>query len=451
MRECNAYLVESIPIGMESLEVIDGVKYHKDLLIDLTNNASETIDLTAMYLTLKPNLQRLDEKGFKEEQILDMGGNYGRNLFYALERAAKRGVKIRIIHCSTFEENEKIQDLSELKMYKNQVEVRRINMKDWYDGGRMHLKIWIVDNKDIHMGSANMDWRSLTQVKELGIVLEDQPEFSKDVIRYFGSWWHIASIETPKKENVSDPAYGFDRTVPAWSPLVPKEKRLPSPLKKEVFGTHYNWENPMSIVLNGQEAEAFITGCPVEFCAPGRTYDGDALVKTILEAQKSVCINVMDFAPVSLYRTAAVAWWPLLFDALMRAVITNGVQVRLLVSKWAFTHSIMEPFLRVLKDTASAGRVSYSTTSGSLEIRLFCVPGWQSTVGPKRLYPGHTRVNHTKYIVTDNRLNIGTSNMTWDNFHNYAGASFNTNHPGLVKKLQEIFDRDWESKYAYPF
>ena len=451
MRGCNAYLVESIPIGMESLQGIEGVKYHKDVLTDLTNKAREAIDLTAMYLTLKPNPQRSDEKGFKEEQIRDMGGDYGRNLFYALESAAKRGVKIRIIHCSAFEENEKIQDLAELAIYKNQVEVRRINMKDWYESGRMHLKIWVFDNKDIYLGSANMGWRSLTQVKELGIVLEDQPEFAKDVTRYFEGWWHMASMGIKKKETADDPVYGFKRIVPAWSAMVPEEKRIPSPLKNEVFETDYNMENPIPLILNGQQADAFITGCPVEFCAPGRTYDGDALVKTILEARKSACISVMDFAPVSLYRTAAVAWWPLLFDALMRAVITNGVQIRLLVSKWAFTHSIMEPFLRVLKDAASAGRVNDCTTCGSLEIRLFYVPRWQSTVGPKRLYPGHTRVNHAKYIVTDNRLNIGTSNMTWDNFNNYAGTSFNTTHPGLVKNLQEIFNRDWDSEFAYTF
>jgi phospholipase D3/4 len=111
----------------------------------------------------------------------------------------------------------------------------------------------------------------------------------------------------------------------------------------------------------------------------------------------------------------------------------------------------MDSFLRALKENVHAAQTNYSTTCGTLEIRRFYVPGWHSTEGPDRLYPGHTRVNHTKYIVTDQRLNIGTSNMTWDYFTNTAGTSFNTNHPGLVQKLQEIFNRDWESQYAYPF
>ena len=40
--------------------------------------------------------------------------------------------------------------------------------------------------------------------------------------------------------------------------------------------------------------------------------------------------------------------------------------------------------------------------------------------------------------------------MTWDYFTGTAGASFNTDDPALVAKLQEIFDRDWKSSYALP-
>ena len=41
------------------------------------------------------------------------------------------------------------------------------------------------------------------------------------------------------------------------------------------------------------------------------------------------------------------------------------------------------------------------------------VPGWNQTAGPNSTYPAYSRVNHAKYIVTDNRLNVGTSNMAW--------------------------------------
>ena len=170
----------------------------------------------------------------------------------------------------------------------------------------------------------------------------------------------------------------------------------------------------------------------------GRTWDGDGLVHTINDARKSVCVSVMDFAPTSLYGRAnrgspgghdgstptnTPVWWPSLTDAILSAVLTRKVYVRLLVSKWAHTSGLIEPMLRALQAAADAGRADRFMTAGQLEIKLFIIPGWDSTSGSVRAYPGHTRVNHTKYIVTDRRINIGTSNMTWDYFAATAGAA----------------------------
>lgn len=42
-------------------------------------------------------------------------------------------------------------------------EVREVNLQN-LTGGIVHTKLWIVDKKHMYVGSANMDWRSLTQV-----------------------------------------------------------------------------------------------------------------------------------------------------------------------------------------------------------------------------------------------------------------------------------------------
>ena len=110
---------------------------------------------------------------------------------------------------------------------------------------------------------------------------------------------------------------------------------------------------------------------------------------------------------------------------------------------------LIAPFLVALQKAADAGRADHFMTAGQLEIKQFIIPGWDSTSGSMRRYPGHTRVNHTKYIVTDRRINIGTSNMTWDYFASTAGSSFNADHPTLVRTLQSVFDRDWASSYAW--
>lgn len=43
----------------------------------------------------------------------------------------------------------------------------------------------ISDKKVVYFGSANFDWRSLAQVKELGMILSDCPPLSNDMQKVF--------------------------------------------------------------------------------------------------------------------------------------------------------------------------------------------------------------------------------------------------------------------------
>ncbi len=45
--------------------------------------------------------------------------------------------------------------------------VRNLNFTYLMGAGILHTKLWIVDNKHFYVGSANFDWRSLTQVKNV--------------------------------------------------------------------------------------------------------------------------------------------------------------------------------------------------------------------------------------------------------------------------------------------
>lgn len=42
-------------------------------------------------------------------------------------------------------------------------QIRQVPMKQ-LTGGVLHSKFWVVDGRHVYVGSANMDWRSLTQV-----------------------------------------------------------------------------------------------------------------------------------------------------------------------------------------------------------------------------------------------------------------------------------------------
>jgi len=53
---------------------------------------------------------------------------------------------------------------SALLQEKHQALVRTLNFTKWFGAGVLHTKMWIVDTSHLYIGSANMDWRSLTQV-----------------------------------------------------------------------------------------------------------------------------------------------------------------------------------------------------------------------------------------------------------------------------------------------
>ncbi|CAK0845648.1 unnamed protein product [Prorocentrum cordatum] len=147
------------------------------------------------------------------------------------------------------------------------------------------------------------------------------------------------------------------------------------------------------------------------------------------------------------------AWWPALNDALL-AKVARGVQVRLLLSKWKHTSTFIPDYLHSLQISAQAvaSKAQLSNPGGSLEIRFFEVPGWQGATGKDEdPYVDYSRVNHGKYIVTDRRFNIGTSNMEWGYFYKTAGLSFNSDHPLLRAQLTAAFERDWGSEYAVPW
>ncbi len=43
----------------------------------------------------------------------------------------------------------------------------------------------------MYVGSANLDWRSLAQVKELGLLVEDCPALARDVAKMWEVYWML--------------------------------------------------------------------------------------------------------------------------------------------------------------------------------------------------------------------------------------------------------------------
>jgi phospholipase D3/4 len=132
-----------------------------------------------------------------------------------------------------------------------------------------------------------MDWKSISQVKEMGVAVEDCPELAADAGKYFDTWWAFSAI-APVSVEVFDPLARIYRRVPPWSALAPPARRAGSPLAAAEFATSFNRENPLSLEISGERGGVFLTGCPDEVRGSGRTWDGDGLVHTIDDARRSM-------------------------------------------------------------------------------------------------------------------------------------------------------------------
>ena len=218
-------------------------------------------------------------------------------------------------------------------------------------------------------------------------------------------------------------------------------------------------------------AKVYISGAPDEVIGSGRTKDRDSIINTIKHADKFIYISIMDFTPTSIYLESANGkaldiWWGSFYDAILYAIYQKKCNIKILVSKWAASPHTESSYLQGLEKLAQTCKISQNdpnwsgspgfpgvVSCGTLEIRRWVMPGWdQTTQGSKGVilsnsnpkYPNFSRVNHTKYIVTDKRVNIGTSNWTWGYFFNTAGASFNSTHSSLIETCKFIFKRDWK-------
>ena len=68
---------------------------------------------------------------------------------------------------------------------KARAQVRSLNFTAIIGAGILHTKLWIIDRMHVYIGSANMDWRALTQVKELGFLATNCSCLAQDVVKIF--------------------------------------------------------------------------------------------------------------------------------------------------------------------------------------------------------------------------------------------------------------------------
>lgn len=402
---CSFTLVESIP---ENLTYNAGEPSHPSTysgVHEILSRAKETIEIASFYWTMRAD----------DLPVKDPSSWQGEQLFNDLVFAGKeRGIKIKIVQSAS---DKPVPDTEYLAKQAG-AEVRSLNMTRLFKSGILHTKMWLIDRKHFYVGSANLDWRSYTQVKELGTIIQDCDCLATDIGKIFDAYWFLA---TP------------DSQIPSSWPAK--------------YQTIYNITNPMSVNFNGTYYNTFLSSSPPPICPAGRSEDGSTITQIIRNADQYVHIAVMDYFPTTQFSHPR-RYWPDIDDAIRDAAFDSHIQVRLLFSYWNNTWPEMFIYLRSLQSL----RYYTKYLKINLEVKLFVVPAY--TQAQKDI--PYARVNHNKYMVTDKTAYIGTSNWSGDYFLTTAGIGLAIdgsnlgNQSDIRKQLAAVFERDWYSEYAIP-
>ncbi|GFX22076.1 5'-3' exonuclease PLD3 [Trichonephila clavipes] len=228
---CVITLVESIP---ENLTFAEGEPTHTSVFeswSQLISLAERSIDIATFYSTLKGQDIQPDDP--------DPSSWQGDKIFNDLMKAGTdRGIRIRIIQSEPTGSMPDF-DTKELEV-KGAAKVRSLDFKKMLGNGVLHTKMFLIDKKHFYIGSANMDWRSLTQVKELGIVIYNCSCLALDVNKIFEVYWKLG--------------------VP--NPYIPPE--WPADLQ-----TSINKDNPVTVIMNNSQILTYISSSPPPLCPKG--------------------------------------------------------------------------------------------------------------------------------------------------------------------------------------
>eukprot|EP01080_Neovahlkampfia_damariscottae_P009236 gene9236-1322_t len=399
---CEFSLVESIPDQID-LQSPEGVLKTSDIFKKLILSAEDNLKIGAFYWTLNNTRD-------------DAGGNVGNEILESIYEAKRKNpnLRIEVVQQAPLE---RFPNKDTEIMLKNGIisTISNIDVSKLFVGGVQHSKFLIADGKDFYVGSNNFDWRSFTQVKELGVYVQHCPCLGQDITKIFDLWQYFGS----DLDNIPSSSY---------------------PIR---FATDFTESHPFKIsqTNSNDSFTAFLAQSPPLIKVPSRSSDLTSFLHSIHHAEKFVNISVMDFYPFEIYGEEKNYWDEL--DMEIKEAMLRGVKVNLLISKWNHTNPEMIYALESMQSFSKICNNPKWCKGGTLTIKLFELP---DAVG----YPASdfTRVNHAKYMITENELFISTSNFSEDYFYKTFGIGFFANSPQLMNTLKLIFNRDWESKYS---
>ncbi|XP_029094673.1 phospholipase D4 [Monodon monoceros] len=398
---CRLVLVESIPQDLPPAPGSPSAQPLAQAWLQLLDAARESVHVASFYWSLTG----------PDTGVNDSSSHLGEALLRKLQQLPDRNISLAVATSAPT----LVQNATDLQvLVARGAQVRHVPMGR-LTGGVLHSKFWVVDGRHIYVGSANMDWRSLTQVKELGAIIYNCSRLAQDLDKTFQTYWVL----------------GAPRAV------------LPKPWPRN-FSSHINCFQPLQDYFDGVPTTVYFSASPPALCPHGRTRDLDALLAVMGGAREFIYASVMEYFPTTRFSHPA-RYWPVLDTALRVAAVSRGVRVRLLVSCWLNTDPSMFPYLRSLQ------ALSNPAANVSVDVKVFIVPVRNHSNIP------FSRVNHSKFMVTEKTAYIGTSNWSEDYFSSTSGVGLvvsqraSSTQPGAAPvqgQLRQLFERDWSSRYA---
>jgi phosphatidylserine/phosphatidylglycerophosphate/cardiolipin synthase-like enzyme len=153
-------LVHSTPV--ETTLATPDVRDPVAVWCEMFDQAKSTIDLEQFYVS-------------------GMAGEPLDTVIAALDRAARRGVRIRFLMEGKGMGMSDSPTLEKLKAIPN-VEFRTLPWAQVYGSGIIHAKFFIVDGRAGFVGSQNFDWRALKHIDEVGLRIT-----KKRIVRQLGA------------------------------------------------------------------------------------------------------------------------------------------------------------------------------------------------------------------------------------------------------------------------
>ena len=387
-------LVESVPVET-SLDNAD-IRNTHEVWLEMINGATRTLDVEQFYVS--------DAPGEPLEDILG-----------AIVDAGQRGVRVRFIVDFKMYRTypERVDWLSKQK----NMEVRKIDMAR-ISGGVMHAKYFVVDGKQIFLGSQNFDWRALKHIHEIGCRVRSK-ELARILSDLFEFDWKLARHVSKKTDTRGTAARGQKEKVLG---TTGRRYRLP-------LGGLVDVPYPHGTILpkygSKDSIEIWPVYSPRGFIPDGRLWDEQKIIALIDSARHEIDVQLLTYSTIS-----ENEYYPVLDNAL-RSAAARGVLVKLIVSDWAKVY----PKIDCLKSLA---------VIPNIQVKLSTIPQWSGGFIP------YARVEHCKYMVVDGKASwIGSSNWEKEYFYKLRNVGIVVKSVAIAEMLREIFYKSWDSEYSY--